>query len=259
MLDAIKLILDHGVRHVFVPILADGNFREQTPGYREKLFGWMHRSLAGDDALATYTARQWQVRLIGAELITELGDTAKTLASETRTQAERCVWYTALPSSEAAWDLVFHAIHREGARTRQEAIRALYGQDIPTDDVVLLDFGKPQVFTSAVPPLLIARLHCYWRQSLGYALTIEQLRSVFYDYAYLRQTWMEDKTGRADEALRYRSVWDDPPILGLGMRLGPFWYPASSSPRPLEPNSPDPNALDPIRIDAASADPKRAG
>lgn len=81
------------------------------------------------------------------------------------------------------------------------------------------------MFTSAAPPLLIGKLHCYWRQSLGYALTAGQVRSVIYDYAYTRRTWLADKSGRADEALNYRPVWDDPPTLGIGMRLGPFWYP----------------------------------
>ena len=52
---------------------------------------------------------------------------------------------------------------------------------------------------------------------------------MFYDYAYLRPTWRADKLDRAKAALAHREAWEDGPILGLGMRLGPFWYPAPTS------------------------------
>ena len=48
----------------------------------------------------------------------------------------------------------------------------------------------------------------------------------FYDYAYLRATWQADKEGRATAARAHRSIWESAQTLGLGTRLGPFWYPA---------------------------------
>jgi hypothetical protein len=77
-----------------------------------------------------------------------------------------------------------------------------------------------------IPPLLVGQVQGYWSQQPGYSLTEAQLRTIFYDYAYLRPTWREEKLERAREALVHRQAWEEGPILGLGMRLGPFWYPA---------------------------------
>ena len=77
-----------------------------------------------------------------------------------------------------------------------------------------------------IPPLLVGQLQCYWSQQPGYTLTEVQLRTILYDYAYLRTTWQEEKLERAKTALDHRQAWEEGPTLGLGMRLGSFWYPA---------------------------------
>ena len=46
------------------------------------------------------------------------------------------------------------------------------------------------------------------------------------DYAYLRRTWRTDKLDRAYAGIAHQEAWETGPILGLGMQLGPFWYPA---------------------------------
>jgi hypothetical protein len=232
MIDGIDLLFSHGVKHVFVPILVDGNFQARTQGYSEKLLRWIDHGISGPDALADYAQRGWQVRLSGAELLPPLQGTAARLRAETAASTERCVWFTATPSSEAAWELVFRRIVAEQAFTYRAAVRAVYGQEIPTDDVLLLDFGKPQVYASAVPPLLVCKMHCYWRQTLGYTLTSDLLRRVFYDYAFNRTTWRSDKSGRADEVRDYAHLYAEPPLLGEGMRLGPFWFPRTPNGAP---------------------------
>ncbi|HXF63764.1 MAG TPA: hypothetical protein VNK95_19220 [Caldilineaceae bacterium] len=65
------------------------------------------------------------------------------------------------------------------------------------------------------------------------------MRTILYDYAYVRPTWQADKTGRAEQALKYRQAWEDPPVVGLGVRLGPFWYPAPIPPVPATPPEPE--------------------
>ena len=54
-----------------------------------------------------------------------------------------------------------------------------------------------------------------------------------YDHAYLRKTWQQDKSERTPQVLKYREVWETAPIVGLGTRIGPFWYPASIPEPPL--------------------------
>lgn len=107
-------------------------------------------------------------------------------------------------------------------------MRALYGEEIPPVSFYL-GFGKPTILPEVIPPLLIDQVQCYWSQQPGYTLTKEQLRTMFYDYAYLRPTWRPDKLDRAKAALADRQAWEEGPILGLGMRLGPFWYPAPTT------------------------------
>jgi hypothetical protein len=173
-----------------------------------------------------YALLGWQVRLIGASSWPELEKTADILARSTpRNDNGPCVWFTVAGQPEARWDELFRTAATYHFGNRAEAIRVLYGQDIPLAEV-FIGSGKPQVFASIVPPLLVGNLQCYWRQHLGYDLDERTLRTILYDYAFLRKTWEADKTGRAEQALRYRHAWEDPPVVGLGIRLGPFWYPA---------------------------------
>jgi hypothetical protein len=109
--------------------------------------------------------------------------------------------------------------------TRADAIRVLYGEDIPPATLYLA-FGKPMISLALIPPLLVGQLQCYWCQQPGFTLTETQLRTILYDFAYLRPTWRAEKLERAKQALAHREAWEEAPILGLGMRLGPFWYPA---------------------------------
>ena len=82
--------------------------------------------------------------------------------------------------------------------------------------------------SNLLPPLLIGKVHSYWRQQPGHSITEAEWRAILYDYGYLRATWQADKEGRAAAARDYRTTWESAPTLGLGRRLGPFWYPAAT-------------------------------
>jgi hypothetical protein len=162
--------------------------------------------------------------------------TVETLAQATPQQLDGpCVWFTIASYAEARWDELFAAVHAHNVHSRAEAIRLLYGQDIPLA-TLMIGSGKPQLLASVVPPLLAGDLQCYWRQHLGYDLDESTLRTILYDYAFLRKTWEPDKKGRAEAALAFQAAWQDPPVIGLGIRLGPFWYPAPIPPTPKRPD-----------------------
>lgn len=107
-------------------------------------------------------------------------------------------------------------------RLAQKLYVPFIGEDIPPATLYLA-LGKPTISLDIIPPLLIGNIQCYWTQQPGYTLTEKQLRTILYDYAYLRRTWREEKLDRAKEALADRPAWEEGPILGLGMQLGPFW------------------------------------
>ena len=221
----IELLFSFGVQHIFVPVIVDGNFNEVTPGYKEMLFNAINQQLAGDDSLHWYQEQEIQARLVGSEMIDELSHVAAKLMSMTPQTHCKSLWYTVTSSSIDVWNFTLARLASTGVDNHRDALIEIYGQAIPTDDIMLLDFGKPQVFASVVPPLLSVRVHCYWRQHLGYAFDETMVRKIFYDYAFLRRTWQQDKSGRAKQIYNFVDEIENPPVIGLGKRIGPFWYP----------------------------------
>lgn len=227
ILSCIDLMFRHGIRNLFVTTLTPDNFREVNR-YQAQLLERTHWFIAGDETLCDYRRHGWRVRLIGAEEVPRLKTTSEYLRSVTPATATHTLYWNVVPTIESPWQELLAATQRSGARTRTEVVRALYGEDIPPA-TLYLSFGKPTILPEIIPPLLMGQVQSYWSQQPGYTLTETQLRTVLYDYAYLRSTWREEKLERAKEALEHRQAWEEGPILGLGMRLGPFWYPAPMS------------------------------
>lgn len=223
LIESAHLLFQHGARHVFIAGMTPDNFLE-TGTYAQSLIRWTDWAMAGADAMSDYARLGWRVRILGSEDVPALVPAAQRLREGTSSQDGHTLWCLIVPDSEAPWRWVLSAAHREKAYTRQEAVRALYGEDVPSVGLFIAT-GKPMISTSLIPPLLIDKTQCYWRQRPGHQLTQEELRAILYDYAYVRQTWQADKKGRAEDALQHREIWESAPILGLGQRLGLFWYP----------------------------------
>lgn len=225
MVNCFELIFNHGVNTIIHTPLGPNNFRE-VGVYRDKLVRWAADGLAGEAALADYGRLGWRVRLLTDETILALGEAAALLR---QTEGERTLWLHVTPSHEWFWSHWLSAMQRAQADTKETAVRALYGEDVPTANL-LLGHGKPEFFTDVLP--VLGNAQCYWRQNLGYDLDEALLRTIIYDYAYTRATWSEDKLGRAEGAMSHRGLWEKPAAIGLGTRLGPFWYPLPT-PDPL--------------------------
>ena len=229
MLSCFDLIFRHGVQHIFTFAIVNSQLQEVTEGYREKLFSWVDWGLAGPEALRDYADLGWRVRLLGIDGLQPLQDTARRLEDATPEAYHHTLWWYVVPDPDAPWRWLLEAAHHAQAQSRQDLVRALYGEDVPPASL-FLSFGKPMVSPALLPPPLVGSLHCYWLQRPSYELNQREFRNILYDYAYLRSTWKEDKGGRAEQALLHREAWEDGPTIGLGQRLGPFWYPA-----PIEP------------------------
>lgn len=224
MVSRIDLFFRHGVRNLFVATLTPNIFREVNR-YQSQLIertGWF---IAGSEAIDDYKRLGWRVRLIGAEDVPELAAVPQYLREVTSSQSEHTLYWNIIRDESTPWQQLLTASQRSQARTRDELVRALYGEEI-APITLYLAFGKPIIMPDLLPPALMGQVQCYWSQQPGYTLTETQLRTILYDYAYLRRTWQKEKLERAKEAQAHRQAWEDGPILGLGMRLGPFWYPA---------------------------------
>jgi hypothetical protein len=116
----------------------------------------------------------------------------------------------------------------QGASSFAEVSRRYLGAEIAPASL-FVSFGKLFVNPEIIPlPLFGEDLHCYFSQRPGYALSEEEIRRIIYDYAYQRKTWTADKSGRYADLDSQRHIWERGQILGLGQRVGGFWYPASA-------------------------------
>lgn len=228
MIECTRLFFHLGARHLFVSLLRPAQLAE-VGRYRERVLDWLAWGLAGPDAMADYQRLGWRARLIGAEDIPALHAAAQQLQEATPARWTHTVWWYVSATPDAYWMALLEAAHRARAHTQAEAIRALYGEDIPLAKLCL-SFGKPLIAVDMLPLLLADELQCYWTQRPGFMLDEPMLRQIIYDYAYLRSTWTQDKSSRYGEVLAQRSIWERPITLGLGRRVGGFWYPVLEEP-----------------------------
>ncbi len=221
----VELIFQHGIKHLCVPLLEPGQFRETTTDYQEHIWRWYVDGLTGPEALDLFQRKGWRVRLAFGEFIPQLQAGSQILKSNTPPDAECTLWCFAIPDFEKVWEWVFEAAQASSSYSYPAVVKAVYGEKIPSASIYL-GTVKPLLSILQLPPLLLSsEVQCYWSLRPGYSLDQTQLRSILYDYTYLRQTWQEDKSGRAEQALTQRQIWERGDVLGLGKHLGPFWYP----------------------------------
>jgi hypothetical protein len=229
-----EMVFRHGVRHIMTAMLLKSQFEETTPGYAERLVKWFEWGFVGPEAREDFQRLGWRVRLLNSEAIPALEGVAARLRDSTPREEAPTLWLVLAPDPEKEWRRLFDAVCRAEGRTREAVIRARYGADVPPA-TLFLSFGKPSVGLDLMPPLLMAdRVECYWSQRPGYALTERGLRTILYDYAFLRTTWARDKTGRDEQVLAHRALWEKGTTLGVGRRVGPFWFPADEAGEPSQ-------------------------
>jgi hypothetical protein len=226
-----ELVFQYGVRHFFMMVAPPEQFRETTSNYREHLWRWFDWGLAGPEALEVYRRLGWRVRILFSDQIPQLNAAGARLQAAEAQQNAPTLWYGVIPDYDLPWRCMVDAINRSQEKTRAEAARILYGESIPPISLYLGN-GKPVLSLSWFPPFLAdqGKFQCYWLQRPGYSLDEKQIRMIIYDYAYLRQTWQPDKTGRAQQAYAYRQAWEQAGIIGMGTQLGGYWFPAPFTP-----------------------------
>jgi hypothetical protein len=224
MVECIDLLFHLGVRHLFVTALRSAPLAE-VGHFRNRLLEWTDQGLAGPQALADYVRMGWRVRLVGVESVPELQATAERLRAATQAHSDHTLWVYVSATPDAHWSALLAAAHRSQAHTRAELVEALYGEDIPPA-TLCLSWGKPLIAADLIPFLVAEEVQCYWTQRPGFAQGEQTIRRIFYDYAYTRRTWRQDKSERYGDVQAQRSLWEQPRVLGVGRRIGNFWYPA---------------------------------
>ncbi len=228
MLRCCSMLGRHGVRHIYTGMVLQTQERESTGWYAGQLSKWAEAIMATPEALDEYRRLGFRMRVVGTEMAPEFARLADRLRSATP-DGELTMWFVTAPDVANVWRWIFDVVRRENVTSQAELIRALYGEELPPAPLCL-SYGKPMIGVDFLPPFLGAdRVQCYWTQRPGYAMTETEWRRIIYDYAFLRPTWSKDKTGREQQAVEHRATWESAPILGLGRRVGPFWFPTDGT------------------------------
>lgn len=224
VMETFELLFAHGAQHVLTCALRAGQLAE-VGRYGERLLAWTDWLLAGPEALEDYRRRGWRVRLAGADGLAALRPTVERLAAATPSSWRHTLWWHVSPQPDSFWRWTLEAAGRAEGPSQAAVVRAMYGEDLPLAELMIA-FGKPMLAADVVPAVLFAQeLQCYWAQRPGLMLDAGQLRELLYDYAFLRRTWQADKSARYAGLEEQRALWASDLTLGLGRRVGPFWYP----------------------------------
>ncbi|MCP4076079.1 MAG: hypothetical protein GY744_07835 [Gammaproteobacteria bacterium] len=220
------LFAKYGVQHIITHAIVPTQWEEVTPGYREKLIQWITGILSDPATISEYKRRGWRESFIGANTIPEFEKLQKTLSQEfPQKDYLLTIYYTATPSYNTPWTNLTPSLKTDW-ETQDDLIYTQYKEAIPPIKLYI-GYGKPVMSSAVCPPLLAAfdGMHSYWLQKPGFLTDERSVLSVLYDYAHTRKTWISDKSERTEQVLNYRDEMLQDNILGIGKRLGPFWYP----------------------------------
>lgn len=221
------LFAKYGVRHIVTHAIVPTQWKEDTPGYREKLLGWIAGILLDKNTISIYHARNWREAMIGVDDMPEMKPVARKLqkAFPAKGAYDLTVYYMSTPTYAAHWANMSRVLSKR-VSSQTELIQAKYKEAIPPIKLYL-GYGKPVMSAAVCPPLMGAfdGMHSYWLQKPGYVTNEKTILKILYDYAYTRRTWIKDKSGRTAKVLNFREAMSRETVLGVGMRLGPFWYP----------------------------------
>lgn len=211
-----------GVKNFIAITIRSSQLEERGP-YRDFIIAGARETI-GRLGYPLYRQLGCRVRLLGYEEIPELAELAAEMDAETGQNGPHTIWWLITRSNTAAWQQVLTAA--QGAHDFATVSQRIFGCPVPPVEL-FVSFGKPFVSPEIMPLALFGTdTHCYFYQRPGYYLSEVEVRSIIYDFAYLRQTWVADKTSRYSDVPDQRHIWLRSHILGLGQRIGPFWYPA---------------------------------
>ncbi|MCP4363394.1 MAG: hypothetical protein GY796_35790 [Chloroflexi bacterium] len=218
--DTAEILFKLGVRNILVITVHSRQLVEKGK-YRDYIIKGTKYAI-GECLYPHYKRLNCRAHLVGHKEVPELTDIAAELEAKTADNGQNNIWWLASVSYESVWEKTIAAA--QGAKNQAEVIRNYYGADLPPAEL-FLSYGKPFIEPEILPLPLIAETHCYWYQRPGYRLTEQEVRTIFYDHAYLRNTWIPDKMARYAEVDGQRDIWSRNDIIGLGQRFGSFWYP----------------------------------
>jgi hypothetical protein len=217
----------HGVRDLFICFIRSSQARE-IGAYRDGLTSL--GAVVLGDILRTHRQNPppYAVRSFGVADFPELAEPVGTIVAATADPNKPRLWWTFSATPFSPYQHALAALGGQVPADQRAAIDLVYGAEVAPCRLYV-GFGKPILTAELQLPFLIDEANAVWYQIPGYSgLSSQVIRRIIYEGAYARRTWAADKSGRYDTVLDNRDTWQQPRVLGLGSRLGKFWYPDAS-------------------------------
>ncbi len=219
MIKCFSLFAKYGVQHIITHAIVPTQWAETTSGYREGLVSMVAKGLASEKSIAIFKKLGWKCCLIWDDHIQELATTGNNL-NDTFSDEEYSVtvYFFATSTYGVHYENLLKAA-RPGATTQAELIQKQFGQEIPPVEL-FVGFGKPVISAVVCPPILMAEFaSTYWLQKPGYLTDEIDILKILYDFVITRNPEVDEQTDLTLDEMHTDA------IMGLGKRVGPFWYP----------------------------------
>lgn len=231
MLRVLHLLFNEGVEHIFTTAGIGESHQKEGSQVWKNFFQSMIRQLTSDSFIKFCQAEQWRVKLLGAFEGTRDEEEAYAAFVEQMQTFEnpnykKTLWFYFCPTEELYWKWTSRTIQQTCAPIHGQAdlIKIFCGEAVPPVELYMTS-GKPMLSFGVVPLFLLKAVQLYWLQKLSLYMDRQNWREILYDFLFLRKTWQKDKFQRSQAALEDPELWRKDVILGVGRRIGPFWYP----------------------------------
>ena len=217
----------HGVRDLFICLFRSSQVREGG-AYKRGLIPLTIEVLTELADIWAQTPPPYALLTFGDGDFPELSAILERLRAVTARPGVPRLWWTFFAAPGSPYTHALSMLAGRDVRTQAASIAAIYGPDVEPCRLYVA-FGKPILTAELQLPFLIDEAQAMWYQTPGYhILSDTMIRRMIYEAVYTRSTWVEDKADRYETVPEHRTVWERPIVLGLGCRMGGFWYPASN-------------------------------
>jgi len=139
----LEVIFRYGVQHVFTPMIMLGHTHE-VKDIKQELIDAVGKFATDPRLLHIASDQGWRVKLAPSAYATELQPYIDCLNRNSPGEVTRTWWMGITPSYESWWSTIIALAKSDRVRTRADAIRSLYGEDVPPI-TLCFSFGKPMI------------------------------------------------------------------------------------------------------------------
>ncbi len=224
--ESVKILFEHGVKHVIVPTLGPGQLEDPHKEYSSQIVDWIVRQATSETLQSIANKSHYRIRLIGPATRNNrlLCNAAIQLKNRHQDPNHPIMWMYVVQSYDDPWIEVIETISNYKVTNRAGLVRMLYDEDIPPVSLYI-GFGRFAIHNRIIPLILFDDdIQCYWTTKAGFRISKTAIRKIIYDAVYSRSKENIEQD-RYDYVDFLRGDWNREIIMGLGSNIHGFWFP----------------------------------